>query len=92
MSIIPTSNQFTLLYFDGHLQYASQIQLHQRTEAQKQIENVQYKFIRVINFESKNNATLYKTINTLKLNDVTFLKKCKFVLKNICTKFLSSLK
>ena len=79
--------------FDAHLRYGSQIWGQQKTGTIKQIEKLQDKAIRIINFKSKNDPSnpLYKSMKILKLNDVILFNNCMFVLKRI-THFLTSSK
>ena len=70
---------------DAHLRYGSQISGQQKTGTITQIEKLQDKAIRTINFKSKNdpNNPLYKSMKILKLNDVILFNNCMFVLKRI---------
>ena len=70
---------------DAHLRYGSQISGQQKTGTITQIEKLQDKAIRTINFKSKNdpNNPLYKIMKILKLNDVILFNNCMFVLKRI---------
>ena len=74
--------------FDAHLRYGSQIWGQQKTGTIKQIEKLQDKAIRIINFKYKNDPTnpLYKSMKILKLNDVILFNNCMFVLKRIRNK------
>ena len=79
------------IYFaisDAHLRYGSQIWGQQKTGTIKQIEKLQDKAIRIINFKYKNDPTnpLYKSMKILKLNDVILFNNCMFVLKRIRNK------
>ena len=79
------------IYFaisDAHLRYGSQIWSQQKTGTIKQIEKLQDKAIRIINFKYKNDLTnpLYKSMEILKLNDVILFNNCMFVLKGIHNK------
>ena len=75
--------------FDAHLRYGSQIWGQQKTGTIKQIEKLQDKAIRIINFKSKKNPTnpLYKRMKMLKLNDVILFNNCMFVLTSFSNFF-----
>ena len=82
-----TTRSVYFAIFDAKLRYGSQIWGQQKTATIKQIEKLQNKAIRIINFKSKNDPSnpLYKSMKILKLklNDVILFNNCMFVLKII---------
>ena len=80
-----TTRSVYFAIFDAKLRYGSQIWGQQKTATIKQIEKLQNKAIRIINFKSKNDPSnpLYKSMKILNLNDVILSNHCMSVLKII---------
>ena len=69
--------------FDVQLRYRSQIRGQQRTKTVEQIEKLQVKDIKIINFKSKNDSSnpLYKSMKIIKLNEEVLFQSCMFAFK-----------
>ena len=77
---ITTLRSVYFAIFDAQLRYGLQIWSQQKTGTIKQIEKLQDKAVRIINFKFKNNPSnpLYKSMKILKLNAVILFKNCMF--------------
>ena len=69
--------------FDVQLRYRSQIRGQHRTKTVEQIEKLQVKDIKIINFKSKNDSSnpLYKSMKIFKLNEEVLFQSCMFAFK-----------
>ena len=71
--------------FDSHLRYGSQVWGQNRNQQIKEIEKLQQKALRIINFKSRHDEVthLFENSNIMRFKDMMTLSNCLFVFDHI---------